>query len=323
MGSVLAVSLTPDGHQALSGSHDRTLRLWDLETGQSLRTLEDHMDCVVAVAVISDGHRAVSGSDDRTLRLWDLKTGQRLRIFEGHASSVLAVALTRDGRQAVSASDDRTLRLWDLKSGKLLRTLKGHTGSVLAVSLTPDGHRAVSGSNDGTLRLWDLNTGQSLRTFEGHTSSVLAVAVTPDGRLVLSASGEEWPRILGPGADERGSAPLRLWDLESGTLLRTLRGHTGSVRAVALTPDGRAAVSGSDDGTLRLWDLQTSTEIALFTTDSPIWSCAVSADGQTFVAADQSGRMHFLRLVEADETKPPIGDTKIHLPHRKEQATDS
>ncbi len=312
---VTAVAVTPDGRRALSASWDKTLRLWDLRTGQTSRTLEGHTDWVNAVAVTPDGLRAVSASEDKTLRLWDLESGQTIRTLEGHTDEVVAVAVTPDGRRAVSASEDCTLRLWDLESGQTIRTLKGHTRSVSAVAVTPDGRRAVSASEDKTLRLWDLESdqtiptleGQTIRTLEGDTAGVLAVAVTPDGRRAVSGSYDR---------------TLRLWDLESGKTIRTLEGHTDEVNAVAVTPDGRRAVSASIDQTLRLWDLESGKIIATFIGDDGMRRCAIAPGVRTITAGDASGRVHFLRLVEADETKPAPGDAKIPLLLRQQQSID-
>jgi hypothetical protein len=148
------------------------------------------------------------------------------------------------------------------------------------------------------MRLWDLESGQTLRALEGHANSVMAVAVTPDVFRAVSASYE---------------GTLRLWDLGTGQTLRTLEGHTNVVNVVVVTPDGRRAVSASYDRTLRVWDLESGKEIATFTGDDAMWSCAIAPDRQTIIAGDRSGRVHFLQLVDADKTKPPIGDTKIPL----------
>jgi WD40 repeat protein len=189
--AINAVAVTPDGRRAVSGSIDRTLRLWDLETGQTLRMLEGHTDSVRAVAVTPDGRHALSGSEDRTLRLWDLGTGQTLRTLAGHNRAIRAVAVMPDGRRAVSSSLDRTLRLWDLEAGQTIRTFKGHTGSVRAVAVTQDGRRILSGSQDRTLRLWDLGTGQTICTLKGHTDGVRAVAVTSMDVVLFQAQMTE------------------------------------------------------------------------------------------------------------------------------------
>jgi WD40 repeat protein/serine/threonine protein kinase len=238
---VRAVVLTPDARFAISGSWDSTLRMWDLESGQSVRVLEGHVDWVTAVAVTPDGARAISASFDRMLRVWDLESGQSMRMLEGHEDRVTTVAVTPDGARAISGSSDRTLRVWDLESGRLVRTLKGHTDVVHAVAITAGGHVAISGSADHTLRVWDLDSGHLVRTLEGHMDWANVVIATSDGRRAISGSADQ---------------TLRLWDLETGQSMRTLEGHTSSVTAVVLMPDGRRAISGSADHTLRMWDLR-------------------------------------------------------------------
>jgi WD40 repeat protein len=135
---------------------------------------------------------------------------------------------------------------------------------------------------------------------------VSAVAVTADGSRAVMASSDR---------------TLRLWDLESGQSLHALQGHTHWVGAVAVTADGRRAVSGSGDRTLRLWDLQSGAEIAAFTGEADMRACAVVPDGRIITAGDASGRVYFLRLVQPDERKICIEETKIPLLHRKEQAS--
>jgi WD40 repeat protein len=305
---VNGVAITPDGRRAVSASSDKTLRVWDLESGQSLLMLQGHSDKVRGVAIAPDGRRAVSASDDKTLRVWNLESGQSLLTLQGHSDKVRGVAIAPDGRRAVSASDDKTLRVWNLESGQSLLTLQGHSKWVCGVAITPDGRRAVSTSGDQTLRVWDLESGQSLLTFQGHSGPVYGVAITPDGGRAVSASYDQ---------------TLRVWDLESGESPRTFEGHTDSVSDVAVMPDGRRAVSGSADRTLRLWDVESGEEIATFTGEDNIRTCAVAPDGRTIIAGDSFGRLHFLRLVEADETMLLPADRKIMLLHHKEQEARS
>ena len=239
-----SVAVTPDGRWvAAPGFWDDMLYVWDLDSGQALRTFEIHgnRSQIHAVAVTPDGRRAVSGSENGALRVWNLESDQGLHAVRGGLHSVEAVALTPDGRHLVFPSDDTwaKLQVWDLQGGQAARTLEGHEGRVSAIAITPDGRRAVSGSSDRTLRVWDLESVQTLCELRGPISWVNAVAVTPDGRRAVSASND---------------SRLRVWDLEKGQPLRTLEGHLRGVEAVAVTPDGRRAVSASEDGTLRIWD---------------------------------------------------------------------
>src|SRR6185436_12421331 len=130
--AVNACAVTPDGRRAISASDDRTLRVWDIDSGRALATLEGHTGRVISCGVTPDGRRAISGSSDHALRVWDLERGLALAVLDGHTDYVTACAVTPDGRRVVSASEDRTLRIWDLDGLRLLATLTGHTGWVLA-----------------------------------------------------------------------------------------------------------------------------------------------------------------------------------------------
>ena len=237
--SFLSFSITPDGCYVVTGYRD--VHVWNLETGQCVRTMEGHSDKVTSVANTPGSHYALSGSLDKTLRLWDLETGQCIHIMEGHKDQVWSISVTPDGRFAVSGSADKTVRLWDLETGQCIRTMDGHTDPVRSVAITPNGRYAVSGSADKTVRLWNLETGQCIYTMKGHTAPVSSVVITPNGRYVLSGSYDD---------------TIRLWNLETGQCIRTMEGHMDP-RSVAITLNGRYAISVSPHSILRLWDIET------------------------------------------------------------------
>ncbi|WP_437528806.1 AAA family ATPase [Sorangium sp. So ce726] len=282
--AVTGVAVTSDGRIAVSASRDKTLKVWDLATGQLLRTLDEHTERLTGVAVAPDGRIAVSASASASsafipgaskLKVWDLTTGQLLRTLKGYARNRFGVAVTPHGHIAVVASGDKTLEVWDLGTGQVLRTLEGHPDIVYCVTVTPDGRIAVSASGDKTLKVWDLGTGQVLRTLEGHTDSVYCVTVTPDGRIAVSASGDK---------------TLKVWDLETGQVLRTLEGHTARVFDVGVTSDGRIAVSAAAwDKTLKVWDLGTGQVLRTLEghTDA-VTGVAVTSDGRIAVSASAS-----------------------------------
>jgi WD40 repeat protein len=278
--SITAVAILPNSSHALSGSKDRSLALWDLETGARVHIMKGHKKLITAIAVTPDCRRAISGSGDCTVRMWDLETGTQLSSLKGHTNRITAVAVTPDGRRALSASWDTTLILWDLESGRALRTLKGHTGSVRAATVTVLGHQAISASRDGTIKVWDLKSGKALRTLRILTKSLRAMVVTPDGRQAFSATRKT----------------LRVWDLESGTKVHDLECPKGVIQDLALTVDGRRAVSTSDDKTLRVWDLDSGRILCGFSGEVPFHACSLAPDRVTIVAGDTLGRLHILRL---------------------------
>jgi eukaryotic-like serine/threonine-protein kinase len=290
---VTSVAIAPDGRTVLTGSKDKTLKLWDLITGKELRTFIGHSGGVCRVAIAPNGRTALSGSYDKTLKLWDLATGQELRTFIGHTGAVFSVAIAPDGRTALSGGGDKTLKLWDVTSGRELRTFTGQCGQVMSVAITPDGRTALSVSWDETLKLWDLATGKVLRTFTGHSGSVYSVAIAPDGRTALTG-----------GRDQT----LKLWDLASGKELRTFTGHSGGVMSVAVAPDGQTALSGCSDTTLRLWDLASGKVLRVFSGHTEgVGSVAVAPDGRTALSLNWDSTLKLWDLSDGKELRTFTG----------------
>lgn len=297
-GSVNAVAVIPGSTRVVSGSYDRTLKIWDIESGEEPQTLTGHRDIIHAVAVTPDGRTIVSGSNDKTVRVWSVESGRMLRTFKGHESDVNAVAVFPDGRRFVSASYDGALKIWEIGSANPPRSLQGHSDVIKAVAITPDGRRIISGDQDGTLAVWDSETGIRIHALsfgsghvvdtEGrvHSFSVLAVAVDPNSRFVTLEVGgrgalkvldlESLEELRNWVAQPEGvpslavtldgtrivsggyDSTLKIWDAQNGKELQTLRGHGRAVRAVVVTPDGRRAVSASDDDTIKVWDIEGS-----------------------------------------------------------------
>ena len=277
-GWVDSVAVSPDGRRIVSGSGDKTIKVWNLATGKLERTLNGHSSSVGGVAVSPDGRRIVSGSgdlfssnDDSTIRVWNLATGELERTLNGHSGSVDSVAVSPDGQNIISGSGDGTIRVWNLATGELERTLEGHSAWVRSVAISPDGQNIISGSShDSTIRVWDLVTGELERTLEGHNRSVFSVAISPDGRRIVSGGGDK---------------TIKVWNLATGELERTLEGHDKSVGSVTMSPDGQRIVSGSSDNTVKVWNLATGElERILEGHDKSVVSIAISPDGQSIVS---------------------------------------
>jgi len=145
---ISALSITPDGRRAVWGSDIGALRLWDLESGQSTRTLEGHTGWVTAVAISPNGERAVTASVDETLRVWNLDSGESPYMLQGHTDRVNAVAITPDGRWAISASADHTLRVWNLDSGEYSAGFTGE-GPISCLAVGKDGQTIIANEKSG------------------------------------------------------------------------------------------------------------------------------------------------------------------------------
>ncbi|RJR45003.1 MAG: TIR domain-containing protein, partial [Desulfobacteraceae bacterium] len=264
-----------DGKRALSASTDKTVRLWDLETGRCLNALKGHSGHVWSVAWSTDQQCVLAGSWDKTVRLLDVKTGERLREFKGHSGSVKVVVWNSDQDSFLSGADDHTVRVWDLHNAVERQILKGHTDSILSLALSADQSHALSGSKDNTLRLWNLRTGRCEHVLKGHSDGVMSLAFSANQSHALSGSYDN---------------TLRLWDLRTGRCIRVLEGHADKVMSLALSPDQRHALSASSDRTLRIWDLETGRCLgALEGHTSGLVTVTWSADGSQAFSGDSRG----------------------------------
>ncbi|WP_437657772.1 beta-propeller domain-containing protein [Sorangium sp. So ce1182] len=289
-----AVAVTPDGRLAVSASRDRTLKVWDLGSGQVLRTLEGHAAWVVRAAVTSDGRRVVSASEDGVLKVWDLATGEVLHTLEGHPHPGVGLAVTPDGRFLLSNGRDQGIQLWDLSTGQVARTIGGEFVSVYGFTVTPDGRFAlVAARGHACLHVYELATGQLARVIEGYSGSQHCLAVTPDGRLAINGTSE---------------GVVRSWDLATGQVVHRLEGHTGPVTAVTVTPDGRFALSASKDGTVRRWDLRSGQAARTYLGHSGhVHGVAVTPDGRFALSASADLTLKVWDLASEEVAAAPAG----------------
>jgi WD40 repeat protein len=316
MAIIRKIAFTPDGKHLVSASDDKVIRVWDVATGKTLRTIRGevapgHPGKIFAIALSPDGKwlaaggflapdRGVRDGEAEIIRLYDFASGELKTLLKGHESSVNALAFSPDGTRLISASADTTAILWDVtpltaprsatKAAPAtlmpLHQLKGHTADIYAVGFSPDGARAVTGALDDDLRLWRVADGQEIAVMKGHADKVLAVAVARGGTV---ASGNI-------------SGEIRLWDGRTGAFLRTLARQGTVVGSLSFSPDGKTLLSGiskvSADGNsygAHVFDVASGRELITYREhDNIVLATAISPDGRW--AATGGGNNHEIHI---------------------------
>ena len=254
--SVLAVAFSPNGKLVVSGSSDKTVRLWHADTGKLRRTREEHKAPVNTVAFSPDGKRFWSASsENNTIRSWHPRDGGRWSSETSSATYIafIAIACSYKGTPLarVRTLDSMSECIIAFRGGDHWRVSSGHTDPVSVLTLYADGKTLATGSADKTIELWNkADTDKPLHTLTGHTGGITTMDFSVDAKLLVSGSSDK---------------TVRLWDLTIGQSLQTFTGHTSEVGAVTFLEDkalagialakGKALASGSTDGTVFIWDL--------------------------------------------------------------------
>jgi WD40 repeat protein len=342
---VVALVFNSNGKTVASSSNDRSVRLWSIERGEALATLQGHSNLIRSVAVSPNGtYLAGAGSNNR-VPVWRLTENERQLlnqitpsiVLKGHTNLVFVVAFSADGMRLASAGQEGIIKVWDLaRAEENLQpqsrlTFKGHTDLINTITFNLAGTLLASGSADGTVKLWSTINGELITTLVGHQATVWTVAFSPNGRSLASGGNDGTLRLwdtqtgqLKSGlsndkipianlayqskgdflASARYDGTIEIWqtaDTNRPPLI--LKGHQGTVGSVAFSPDltnSALLLSGGNDGTIRLWDMESSEEVARFQHEGAVRSVAFTADGKRMVSTGDSGLIKLWDIVSGE-----------------------
>lgn len=282
------VIFTSDGKHIVSASDDKTIRVWDVLTGEIVRVIRGQIGAgnagMIFAAALSPNQKllAVGGWLEECnasvfgcgyIRLFNLQTGQIKALLKGHQNVIIDLAFSPDGNRLISGSGDQTAHIWDVHNNKTVNVLKGHTDDIYAVAFSPDGSLVVTGSFDDTLKLWNAKTGSLIRTLQGHTNKVASVEFTPDGKYLLSGSYDK---------------TIRLWDGRTGKFIRVLANFDKRIVGLKISPDSSKVLVGNNafKGPFKcfVYTIPSGNKITSFTEHlNTVGATDISPDGKTAV----------------------------------------
>ncbi len=282
-----SVSLSPDGKQIVTASYDETAKIWDMQSAALLNTLNGHTFKVDHTVISPDGRHAITNSRKNNSMIWDLYSGAAIPTLSDYVRG-----FSPDLKRSLTVYTDNSVGIIDVQSGELIHLLEGHTSLVFSVAYSADMQNIVTSSLDWTVKIWDAHTGNLLHTIkEDEGNNVTSVAFSTDGQNVMmghpymgiikifdvkkksfqcTIKGDNYVNSTMLSYDGRrvvtafDDGETKIWNVRTGKLLKTLKGHKGKVNYAVFSPDGQKVVTASVDQTMRTWDSNTGRLISTF-----------------------------------------------------------
>ncbi len=283
-GAITCIGVTNDNKYIITGSRDKFIRVWDIETGKVVFLLKGHDDDINCLALSQDNKYIVSGADDHKIKVWDRRSGKLLKTIDGHSASITSVAISQDNELIVSGSKDLTLKGWNINKNKEIFTLDQNDEAISSVFINSDFNTIISVSTDNVLKQWDLETSKILKEQCISEDPNITTLISKDGyfyfyssldnkaKLVDIITNKEFQEFdneydfissIALSNDNKYSAIgsenklVKLFNTQSGELVNIFQGHNNSVESICFDNDNNYIVTGSTDNTIKLWETQT------------------------------------------------------------------
>ena len=288
--TVYAVTFSSDGNWIVTGSFDKTVRVWDAATLETVHTLEGSGGIVLDVALSPDSTRIASCALENNIRLWDRTEGKPLAELAGHGGHVYGLAFSPDGTILASASNDKTVRFWSMAENKELKTLTTQAAAVYDLAFSPDGKSLLIAGADKTVRLLSAEDGSEVRQYQGPEDAIYTACFHPDGSRIAAGG-------VGLGESRR----LFVWNVDNPQPAHVLTGHTDDVYRVQFHPAENRLLSVGYSGIVKEWNLDSGQ--AEFSIDLPVilYSGAYSPDAKRIAVAANDNKVYLFDRPPAAE----------------------
>jgi WD40 repeat protein len=273
--------ITPDGQSVISASLDGFLKLWNLNTGEVIRSLNDS-GLVQWLVLLPNGSQLLTATDDGVLKVWNLKDGVITHTLSTPSNRLAGLGITPDGQQAILVSCSGTVAIWDLESKTNSLNLDNVAPAIEKAIITPDGKHViciesgVAWATDKIVRVRNLENGQELYSFLDEPSPIVEIAVAPNGQFAVSASWHPQHQVT-----------IKMWDLTSGKEHYKSNLDDVAISALALTPDAHFLLTSTDLGSLKIWNIEIPSKSSTVSHahDLPITTLSVTPDGKRLLSA--------------------------------------
>jgi WD40 repeat protein/uncharacterized caspase-like protein len=251
------IKYSADGKILASVSADKTIKLWNTESGKLIETFQGHQAVINSIVLSNSSKQGktilISGDENGIIKLWQLEnnTAKLIKNLTGHTDSVKTVAISPDNQYLASAGYDKTIKIWNLE-GKLLQNINAHDLAITDLQFTSDGQTLASASWDNTIKLWQVQTSGKinptpLKTLSGHQDGVISLLISKDGKLLVSASADR---------------TIKLWQTQDGSLIKTLQGHVSQINSIAFSNNEQSIISTDEQQGLFWWNLELNNLLA-------------------------------------------------------------
>jgi len=298
-----SVEISHDGTRLLVGSNDRTVILFDFNSGEEIMKFKgDRSSCTscnITASFSADGKSFVSQYDSTFV--WNIDSGKKIKVMDGRSSRDGKAYYTPDGKHIIS-SYYKNIIIYNARTGNPVTQFEGHIKNITDLKISPDGNLLITGSEDRTACLWEIPTGKKIRSFEGFLNDV-DEAVLSDGYMYWVAFINE-VKLSPDGryiAIGKAGNNAKLMDFSTGRVVQTYRGHKGMVISLDFSPDGKYLATGAVDGTTRIWDVLSGEQVYSLpetTSNIPVFTVAFSTDGKSLATGSWDGRTRVWDLEE-------------------------